>query len=47
MRHYQDVQELLAGVFKLDNLEAAQRADIAILWEHQLETLIEFVSATR
>lgn len=38
---------LLAGVFKLDNLEAAQRADIAILWEHQLETLIEFVSATR
>jgi hypothetical protein len=36
---------VLAGVFKLENLESAQRAGIALLWDHELGTLAEFVRA--
>ncbi len=38
---------VLAGVFKLENLDAAQRAGIAIFWEHDLTTLMEHVDAAR
>ena len=38
---------VLAGVFKVDNLEEAQRGGIAIFWEHDVATLFEFVAATR
>jgi hypothetical protein len=38
---------LLAGVFKLENLESAQRAGVAIFWEHDPESLVEFVNANR
>ncbi len=38
---------VLAGVFKVDNLDGAQRAGIAIFWEHDFATLLDFVSATR
>lgn len=34
---------VLAGVFSLPNLEAAQRAGIAIFWEHDLSALVAFV----
>ncbi|MDE3077467.1 MAG: XamI family restriction endonuclease [Chloroflexota bacterium] len=38
---------ILAGVFKVENLEEAQRGGIAIFWEHDFATLLEFVAATR
>jgi len=38
---------VLAGVFKVENLDEAQRGGIAIFWEHDLATLLEFVAVTR
>ena len=38
---------VLAGVFKLDNLEAAQRSGIAIFWEHDLKTLVDYARLMR
>ena len=38
---------VLAGVFKVENLEEAQRGGIAIFWEHDFSTLMEYVGATR
>jgi hypothetical protein len=36
---------VLAGVFKLENLNSAQSAGIAVFWEHDLETLSGYVRA--
>lgn len=36
---------VLAGVFKLENLQSAQRAHIALFWEHDYSSLMDFVSA--
>jgi hypothetical protein len=38
---------VLDGVFKLENLERAQAAGIAIFWEHDLRPLADFVLAAR
>jgi hypothetical protein len=38
---------VIAGVFKLKNLEDAQTKGIAIVWERDLAPLAEFVRAAR
>ena len=38
---------VLAGVFKVDNLEEAQRGGIAIFWEHDLSTLLGYADSAR
>ena len=38
---------LLAGVFKLANLEQAQQRGLSIFWSHDLDALVAFVEATR
>lgn len=38
---------VLAGVFKLHNLQQAQIAGLTIFWAHELDRLIDFVSSTR
>ncbi|HLG68817.1 MAG TPA: XamI family restriction endonuclease [Chloroflexota bacterium] len=38
---------VLAGVFKVDNLAEAQRSGIAIFWEHDFGTLIDYLAANR
>ena len=35
----------LAGVFKVDNLDEAQRAGIAIFWEHAFDAQVSYVRA--
>jgi hypothetical protein len=38
---------VLAGVFKWSNLKAAQTAGVTLFWEHDLESLAQFINATR
>ncbi|HEY3115800.1 MAG TPA: XamI family restriction endonuclease [Chloroflexota bacterium] len=38
---------LLAGVFKLANLEQAQQRGLTIFWSHGLDALVHFVEGTR
>lgn len=37
---------VLAGVYKLHNLEDAQRRGLAIFWEHDLEELVSWIRST-
>lgn len=38
---------VLSGVFKVRNLEAAQKNGLTIFWAHDLDRLVEFIKATR
>ena len=38
---------VLAGVFTVENLGEAQRGGIAIFWEHDFGTLLEYVTSIR
>ncbi|MED7930418.1 XamI family restriction endonuclease [Nonomuraea sp. LP-02] len=38
---------MLAGVFKLRNLQAAQQDGLALFWAHDLEALARFIESTR
>ena len=38
---------MLSGVFKLRNLEDAQRRGLAIFWAHDLEPFIDWIESTR
>lgn len=38
---------VLAGVFKVHNVESAQRDGLTVFWAHDLDALAEFVEATR
>lgn len=38
---------VLAGVFKVSNLEAAQREGLCLFWAHRLEAMGDFIQATR
>lgn len=37
---------VISGVFKLSNLKAAQQAGLTIFWAHDLDALLDFISAT-
>ena len=38
---------VLSGVFKLHNLEDAQRRGLALFWGHQLDELTNWIESTR
>lgn len=38
---------MLAGVFKVRNLEAAQAQGLSIFWEYDLDRFLEWIDATR
>lgn len=38
---------VLAGVFKVHNLESAQADGLTLLWAHNLDAMIEFIESTR
>lgn len=38
---------VLGGVYKLGNLESAQRTGLALFWEHDLKTLLDWIDRAR
>lgn len=38
---------VLSGVYKLHNLEEAQRRGLSIFWSHRLSDLVEWIETTR
>lgn len=38
---------VLSGVFKPENLEAAQRRDLSLFWAHRLDDLRNYIDGTK